>query len=167
MQACLAAFSRFAGISLLLLTLVQCCTVYEFNGSGFAANAFALVHMVPVFHNTNGTFFLDNTWNHYKCSEEGGWHDFFSWEDQVSAIAGGKAEAMQLVPRTPFRTSHMCMPISAILLSPDCPLLCCCYCFIQPDLPCHQRILKVRTRCSWCQSRPPQEGIHEMPYKQE
>lgn len=67
-----------------LAVLVRCCTIYEFNGSGFAANAFTIAHMVPVFHNTNGTFFLDNTNNHYKCSEEGGWHDFFGWEDQVS-----------------------------------------------------------------------------------
>ena len=66
-----------------LATFVRCCTIYEFNGSGFAANAFTIAHMVPVFHNTNGTFFLDNTKNHYKCSEEGGWHDFFGWEDQV------------------------------------------------------------------------------------
>jgi hypothetical protein len=65
------------------LRLALCCTIYEFNGSGFAANAFAIVHMVPIFHNTNGTFFLDNTKNFYKCSEDGGWHDFFAWEDQL------------------------------------------------------------------------------------
>ena len=84
MQACLAAICRITGIILHLLIVIQCCTIYEFNGSGFAANAFALAHLVPIFHNTNGTFFLDNTWNHYKCSDEGGWHDFFAWEDQVS-----------------------------------------------------------------------------------
>lgn len=74
---------RATFLLLKLAALVRCCTVYEFNGSGFAANAFAIAHMVPIFHNTNGTFFLDNTNNHYKCSEEGGWHDFFAWEDQV------------------------------------------------------------------------------------
>jgi hypothetical protein len=81
---------RNAGNGVLILSqlaaLVRCCTIYEFNGSGFAANAFAIAHMVPIFHNTNGTFFLDNTNNHYKCSEEGGWHDFFAWEDQVCPI---------------------------------------------------------------------------------
>ncbi len=66
-----------------LSLVVTGCTIYEFNGSGFAANAFAIAHMVPIFHNTNGTFFLDNTRNHYKCSAEGGWHDFFGWDDQV------------------------------------------------------------------------------------
>ena len=65
------------------ITTAFCCTIYEFNGSGFAANAFAIAHMVPIFHNTNGTFFLDNTNNYYKCSEDGGWHDFFAWEDQL------------------------------------------------------------------------------------
>ena len=65
------------------LRVALCCTIYEFNGSGFAANAFAIAHMVPIFHNTNGTFFLDNTNNYYKCSEDGGWHDFFAWEDQL------------------------------------------------------------------------------------
>ena len=78
---------RKAGQATLLILqlslLVRGCTIYEFNGSGFAANAFAIAHMVPIFHNTNGTFFLDNTKNHYKCSAEGGWHDFFGWEDQV------------------------------------------------------------------------------------
>ena len=59
------------------------CTVYEFSGAGFAANAFTIAHMVPVFHGTNGTFFIDNTHNHYKCSEDGGWHDLFAWEDEL------------------------------------------------------------------------------------
>ena len=73
-------------VILQLSLVVTGCTVYEFNGSGFAANAFAIAHMVPIFHNTNGTFFLDNTKNHYKCSAEGGWHDFFGWEDQVRQL---------------------------------------------------------------------------------
>lgn len=59
------------------------CTIFEFSGAGFAANAFAIAHMVPIFHNTNGTFFIDNKNNYYKCSEDGGWHDFFAWEDQL------------------------------------------------------------------------------------
>ena len=74
-----------------LSLLVRGCTIYEFNGSGFAANAFAIAHMVPIFHSTNGTFFLDNTKNHYKCSEEGGWHDFFGWEDQVRPVQAAQA----------------------------------------------------------------------------
>lgn len=74
---------QYTYLILQLSLVVTGCTIYEFNGSGFAANAFAIAHMVPIFHNTNGTFFLDNTRNHYKCSAEGGWHDFFGWEDQV------------------------------------------------------------------------------------
>ena len=74
---------RCTYLILQLCLAVSGCTIYEFNGSGFAANAFAIAHMVPIFHSTNGTFFLDNTKNHYKCSAEGGWHDFFGWEDQV------------------------------------------------------------------------------------
>ncbi|CAL8469442.1 g8983 [Coccomyxa elongata] len=49
--------------------------------------------MVPIFHNTNGTFFLDNTKNHYKCSEDGGWHDFFAWEDQLVPWTQEKEDA--------------------------------------------------------------------------
>lgn len=84
--AALSWLPRAGKLTFLILQLslvVTGCTIYEFNGSGFAANAFAIAHMVPIFHNTNGTFFLDNTKNHYKCSAEGGWHDFFGWEDQV------------------------------------------------------------------------------------
>ena len=107
MQACLAAFCSIAGIILYFLNFIQCCTIYEFNGAGFAANAFAVAHMVPIFHNTNGTFFLDNTWNYYKCSEEGGWHDFFSWEDQVSSSynwkGGGGLAAVA-------RDTYQCIP---------------------------------------------------------
>lgn len=80
------------------LILIRCCTIYEFNGSGFAANAFALVHMVPIFHNTNGTFFLDNTNNHYKCSEDGGWHDFFTWDDQLVPWSQEKEDAQPDAP---------------------------------------------------------------------
>ena len=80
-------------VVLSLGVLVRCCTIYEFNGSGFAANAFAVAHMVPIFHNTNGTFFLDNTKNHYKCSEDGGWHDFFAWEDQLVPWTQEKEDA--------------------------------------------------------------------------
>ncbi|BDA44819.1 hypothetical protein COCOBI_06-2970 [Coccomyxa sp. Obi] len=36
-----------------------------------------------MFLGRNGTTFLDNTNFNYKCSEEGGWHDFFSGEEEL------------------------------------------------------------------------------------
>lgn len=98
-RGCTSRWSQAIIISFLSLgILVRCCTVYEFNGSGFAANAFAIAHMVPIFHNTNGTFFLDNKSNHYKCSEDGGWHDFFAWDDQLVPWTQEKEDAQPDAP---------------------------------------------------------------------
>ncbi|EIE21583.1 hypothetical protein COCSUDRAFT_66957 [Coccomyxa subellipsoidea C-169] len=36
-----------------------------------------------MFLGRNGTTFLDNTNFQYKCSEDGGWHDFFSGEEEL------------------------------------------------------------------------------------
>lgn len=61
-------------IVLLLLSASSswCCTVFEFQDSGFAANAIHLLHAVPIFDGNNGTFFLDNSKFAYKCEEGGG-----------------------------------------------------------------------------------------------
>jgi hypothetical protein len=112
-------------VVLKLATLAQCCTIYEFNGSGFAANAFAIAHMVPIFHDTNGTFFLDNTNNHYKCSEEGGWHDFFAWEDQAYPSLPHLSACISLPPQVPtYYHSGLAIQLSHLIQSklfPSCP----------------------------------------------
>lgn len=66
-----------------ILIWAQACTVIELDGTGFANNAYSLMHAIPMFLGWNGTTFLDNTNFNYKCSEEGGWHDFFSGEEEL------------------------------------------------------------------------------------
>ena len=94
------------------------CTIFEFADSGFAANAIHLMHAVPIFDGNNGTFFLDNSQvsiciksapasHHasstvdkamllqfaYKCSEGGGWHDFFAYQDHLVPWSPAKERA--------------------------------------------------------------------------
>ena len=76
-------FNVFALLVVVTATKADACTIFVFSGAGFAANAFAIAHMVPIFHKMNGTLFIDNKDNYYKCSEEGGWHDFFAWEEEL------------------------------------------------------------------------------------
>ena len=59
------------------------CTIVTLDNSGFANNAYSLLHALPMFYRRNGTFFLDNSDFNYKCSEGGGWHEFFSGEDKI------------------------------------------------------------------------------------
>ena len=61
----------------------QGCTIIMLDSSGFASNAYSLLHALPIFYRRNGTFFLDNSDFNYKCSENGGWHEFFSGEDKI------------------------------------------------------------------------------------
>ena len=61
----------------------QGCTIVKLDSSGFASNAYSLLHALPIFYRRNGTFFLDNSDFHYRCSEDGGWHEFFSGEDKI------------------------------------------------------------------------------------
>ena len=61
----------------------QACTILELDGSGFANNAYSLLHALPMFYKRNGTFWLDNSKLNYRCSADGGWHDFFSGEENI------------------------------------------------------------------------------------
>lgn len=76
------AFLTFLLI-LQVLARTHACVVIELDGTGFANNANTLLHAVPMFLGQNGTTFLDNTNFNYKCSEDGGWHDFFSGEEEL------------------------------------------------------------------------------------
>ena len=69
--------------TLLLAHGVQSCTIVELDSSGFAENAYSLLHALPMFFQRNGTFFLDNSKFTFKCSNHGGWHDFFSGEENI------------------------------------------------------------------------------------
>ena len=69
--------------TLLLAHGVQSCTIVELDSSGFAENAHSLLHALPMFFRRNGTFFLDNSRFTSKCSEHGGWHEFFSGEENI------------------------------------------------------------------------------------
>ena len=69
--------------TLLLAHGVQSCTIVELDSSGFAENAHSLLHALPMFFRRNGTFFLDNSRFSFKCSEHGGWHEFFSGEENI------------------------------------------------------------------------------------
>ena len=73
----LLSFAIFLGHS------AQACTIIELDSSGFADNAYSLLHALPMFFRRNGTFFLDNSRFDYRCSKDGGWHDFFSGEENI------------------------------------------------------------------------------------
>ncbi|KAK9901330.1 hypothetical protein WJX75_007057 [Coccomyxa subellipsoidea] len=67
------------------------CTIFELNDSGFAANAVHLLHMEPIFGGgNNGTLFVDASKFAYRCSEGGGWHDFFRVEDVLVPWSQGR-----------------------------------------------------------------------------
>jgi hypothetical protein len=76
---------------------VEACTVIELDPTGFVNNAMTLLHAIPMFLRQNGTVFVDNTNFQYKCSDDSGWHDFFSGEEDlvpwspVKEAAGGEA----------------------------------------------------------------------------
>ena len=78
---------------LCLVSNAWSCTIFEFQDSGFAANAIHLLHAVPIFDGNNGTFFLDNTKFAYKCEEGGGWHDFFAYQDHLVPWSAAKERA--------------------------------------------------------------------------
>lgn len=66
------------------------CTIVELDSSGFANNAYSLLHALPMFYRRNGTFYLDNSHFNYRCSDDGGWHDFFSGEEDIVPWSGPK-----------------------------------------------------------------------------
>ncbi|KAK9840749.1 hypothetical protein WJX81_002183 [Elliptochloris bilobata] len=70
------------------------CTVFKFDISGFAANVRHLLLAYGVL-SENGTIFLDNRNFPYKCTELGGWHDFFDSEPIIKEWTP-KAEAAAL-----------------------------------------------------------------------
>lgn len=71
----------------LLIRAATCCTVLELTGAGFAANAVHMLHAYTVFSQNNGTMYVNSTAFEYKCSNEGGWHDFFSFDGTNGTMA--------------------------------------------------------------------------------
>jgi hypothetical protein len=63
--------------------VARACTVVELQNDGFATNALYLMHAIPIFHGQNGTLYLDNTDLPYACSPDGGFHDFFKYEEYL------------------------------------------------------------------------------------
>ena len=59
------------------------CTVFEFQNDGFASNALYLMRAIPIFYGQNGTLFLDNRAFPYACSADGGFHDFFKYDEHL------------------------------------------------------------------------------------
>ena len=62
------------------LTLIRGCVILELVGHGFASNINALFSALPAYNGFNGTIFLDNYFFAYKCTDEGGLHEFFATE---------------------------------------------------------------------------------------
>ena len=63
------------------------CTVLELTGAGFAANAVHVLHAYTLFSQNNGTMYINSTAFEYKCSNEGGWHEFFTFDGLNGTVA--------------------------------------------------------------------------------
>ena len=74
-------------------TLVSCCVVLQVVGHGFASNINALFSALPAYYGFNGSIFLYNYHFVYKCTDEGGLHEFFATEP-------GDALCIRKCPRT-------------------------------------------------------------------
>ncbi len=59
---------------------VLSCSVVEFAESGLAAHVGGLWGALPALYGSNGSIYIDNEKFPYKCTEDGGWHDFFKTE---------------------------------------------------------------------------------------
>jgi hypothetical protein len=81
-----------------LLHLVHGCTVLELTGAGFAANAVHVLHAYTLFSESNGTLFLNSTEFQYKCTNEGGWHDFFDFSATNGSLANYTEKAEEQEP---------------------------------------------------------------------
>ncbi len=74
-------------ISLLLVALLlettgsEACSVLQFHWSGLAAHISGLWDTLPALYGSNGSVYIDNTEFPYRCTEQGGWHDFFETDD--------------------------------------------------------------------------------------
>ena len=75
------------GVALVLLRSAGACTVLELTGAGFAANAVHVLHAYTLFAQNNGTLYINSTSFEYKCSLEGGWHDFFTFDGLDGTVA--------------------------------------------------------------------------------
>lgn len=78
----------FASRAALLLVLIsipagQGCTVVELQNDGFATNMLYLMHAIPIFYQQNGTLYIDNTNFPYNCAQDGGFHDFFKYDEHL------------------------------------------------------------------------------------
>ena len=78
-----------------ILQVSRACTVYELTGAGFAANAVHVFHAYTLFAQNNGTLFLDSRDFEYKCDQDGGWQDFFSFDVIEGRLASYSLEQDQ------------------------------------------------------------------------
>ena len=90
-------------ITLLVAALIlgttgsDACSVLQFHWSGLAAHISGLWDSLPALYGSNGSVFIDNAEFPYRCTEQGGWHDFFETDDGF------------LQPWTPaLANSHQC-----------------------------------------------------------
>ncbi len=81
-----------AVLLLCCLQLATACTVLELTGAGFAANAVHVFHAYTLFAENNGTIYLDSTAFEYKCTAEGGWQEFFSFDAAQGRLASYSPE---------------------------------------------------------------------------
>lgn len=80
-------FWRILSGLVLVVTAADACTVLQLTGAGFAANAVHMLHAYTLFSQNNGTMYINSTMFEYKCSNEGGWHDFFSFDGTNGTMA--------------------------------------------------------------------------------
>lgn len=60
----------------------EACSVVEFAwAGGLAAHLSNLWTTLPALYGSNGSVYIDNAGFPYRCTEQGGWHDFFETED--------------------------------------------------------------------------------------
>ena len=76
-----------------VLCITEACTIIELDSSGFVHNAVTMLRASPMFLGQNGTVFIDNTNFQYKCDDSGGWHDFFSGEEDLVPWSEAKEAA--------------------------------------------------------------------------
>lgn len=65
------------------ITAGRACTIVELQNDGFATNMLYLVHAIPIFYQQNGTLYIDNTNFPYNCAQDGGFHDFFKYDEHL------------------------------------------------------------------------------------
>lgn len=88
-RALLAATALLAGAA----GLARACTVVQLLNDGFATNALYLMRAIPIFYRQNGTLYVDNTDFPYSCGQDGGFHDFFKYEEHLADWCAARALA--------------------------------------------------------------------------